>query len=55
MGQRREARERAVQFLFQHDLNPPENLEEALSHFWLTQQATAIAEDKGRRDLGPKS
>ena len=30
MGQRREARERAVQFLFQHDLNPPENLEEAL-------------------------
>jgi transcription termination factor NusB len=25
MGKRREARERAVQFLFQHDLNPPEN------------------------------
>jgi transcription termination factor NusB len=30
MGKRREARERAVQFLFQHDLNPPEDLELAL-------------------------
>ena len=54
MGQRREARERAVQFLFQHDLNPPENLEEALAHFWLTQQATAIAEDKGSASWGQK-
>src|SRR6266481_4535863 len=26
MGKRREARERAVQFLFQHDLNPPVEL-----------------------------
>jgi N utilization substance protein B len=52
MGQRREARERAVQFLFQHDLNPPENLEEALSHFWLTQQATAIAGEKGGANWG---
>ena len=43
MGQRREARERAVQFLFQHDLNPPENLEEALAHFWNSQSAQAIA------------
>ncbi len=34
MGKRREARERAVQFLFQHDLNPPEKLDEALEHFW---------------------
>src|SRR5712671_1190887 len=34
MGKRREARERAVQFLFQHDMNPPENLEEALNRFW---------------------
>jgi N utilization substance protein B len=54
MGQRREARERAVQFLFQHDLNPPENLEEALEHFWTTQQATAIAEDKGAANWGQK-
>jgi transcription antitermination protein NusB len=32
MGKRREARERAVQFLFQHDLNPPEDLERALAN-----------------------
>jgi len=54
MGQRREARERAVQFLFQHDMNPPENLEDALEHFWTTQQATAIAEDKGAANWGQK-
>ena len=34
MRKRREARERAVQFLFQHDLNPPENLQAALDSFW---------------------
>ena len=47
MGKRREARERAVQFLFQHDLNPPENLEEALNHFWDSQRAAAIADERG--------
>ena len=47
MGKRREARERAVQFLFQHDMNPPEELEAALNHFWDSQRAAAIAEDKG--------
>ncbi|MFO1487069.1 MAG: transcription antitermination factor NusB [Verrucomicrobiota bacterium] len=47
MGKRREARERAVQFLFQHDLNPPENLDAALAHFWASQRAAAIAEEKG--------
>lgn len=47
MGKRREARERAVQFLFQHDLNPPENISAALDQFWDTQRAAAIAEDKG--------
>jgi N utilization substance protein B len=52
MGKRREARERAVQFLFQHDLNPPENLEEALAHFWESQGAAAIAEDKGKATWG---
>jgi N utilization substance protein B len=52
MGQRREARERAVQFLFQHDINPSDNLEEALSRFWATQQATAIAEDKAPANWG---
>jgi N utilization substance protein B len=52
MGQRREARERAVQFLFQTDLNPPENLEEALNGFWNSQQAQAIANEKGRATWG---
>jgi len=47
MGKRREARERAVQFLFQHDLNPPEDLEAALEHFWASQRKAALAgEDK---------
>jgi N utilization substance protein B len=54
MGQRREARERAVQFLFQHDLNPPENLEEALGHFWNSQRAPAIAEESGAATWGEK-
>ena len=54
MGKRREARERAVQFLFQYDLNPPEKLDEALDHFWNSQRAAAIAEDKGERHLGTK-
>ncbi len=47
MGKRREARERAVQFLFQHDLNPPEDLNAALEQFWLSQRAAAIAGEKG--------
>jgi N utilization substance protein B len=46
MGKRREARERAVQFLFQFDLNPPDNLDEALARFWASQHAAAIAEEK---------
>jgi N utilization substance protein B len=52
MGKRREARERAVQFLFQHDLNPPEKLDEALEQFWQTQRAAAIAEEKGSARWG---
>jgi transcription antitermination protein NusB len=52
MGKRREARERAVQFLFQNDLNPPENLEAALNQFWDSQRAAAIAEDKGGATWG---
>jgi N utilization substance protein B len=52
MGKRREARERAVQFLFQHDLNPPEDLSAALEHFWESQRAAAIAEDKGVANWG---
>lgn len=52
MGKRREARERAVQFLFQHDLNPPANLDEALAQFWDSQRAAAIAEEKGAATWG---
>jgi|ERR1017187_3337456 N utilization substance protein B len=52
MGKRREARERAVQFLFQHDLNPPENLDEALDRFWETQRSAAIAGEKGAATWG---
>ena len=52
MGKRREARERAVQFLFQHDLNPPEQLSAALEQFWETQRAAAIAEEKGTANWG---
>jgi N utilization substance protein B len=54
MGTRREARERAVQFLFQHDLNPPEDLERALNQFWDSQRAAAIAEEKGAANWGQK-
>ena len=52
MGKRREARERAVQFLFQHDLSPPEDLQRALDEFWDTQRAAAIADDKGPAHWG---
>src|ERR1700722_14709588 len=54
MGKRREARERAVQFLFQHDLNPPEKLDEALEHFWNSQRTAAIADEKGDAKWGVK-
>jgi N utilization substance protein B len=52
MGKRREARERAVQFLFQHDLNPPEDIESALEQFWDSQRAAAIARDQGAATWG---
>jgi transcription antitermination protein NusB len=52
MGKRREARERAVQFLFQHDLNTPENLELALAQFWNSQRAAAIEDEKGAAKWG---
>jgi N utilization substance protein B len=55
MGKRREARERAVQFLFQYDLNKPENLDEAIHLFWDTQHAAAIAEEKGAASWGQKT
>jgi N utilization substance protein B len=52
MGKRREARERAVQFLFQQDLNVPENLDAALNHFWDSQRPAALEEDKGEARWG---
>jgi len=52
MGKRREARERAVQFLFQHDLNPPANLELELATFWGSQRAAAIEDEKGSAKWG---
>jgi N utilization substance protein B len=56
MGKRREARERAVQFLFQHDLNPPDNLELELAQFWNSQRAAAIEEEKkGKATWGEKN
>jgi N utilization substance protein B len=48
MGTRREARERAVQFLFQQDLNPSDDLDDALEGFWQAQQLVALT-DKERR------
>lgn len=55
MGKRREARERAVQFLFQHDLNPPENLELELAQFWGSQRLTAIEDEKAPSSWGPRT
>jgi N utilization substance protein B len=55
VGKRREARERAVQFLFQYDLNPPEDLEAALNQFWESQRAVAIAGEKGPATWGEKA
>ena len=52
MGMRREARERAVQFLFQCDMNVPEKLDEALDHFWNSQRAAALAIEKGGATYG---
>lgn len=46
MGTRREARERAIQFLFQHDLNPSEDLEPALDLFWEGRHLSSLPEDK---------
>jgi N utilization substance protein B len=41
---RREARERAIQFLFQCDMNAPEKLDEALDQFWEAQRRAALAQ-----------
>ena len=52
MGKRREARERAVQFLYQYDQNPPDDIEEALNLFWESQRKAVITEEKGDANWG---
>jgi N utilization substance protein B len=52
MGKRREARERAVQFLFQYDLNPPQDVPAALEEFWAGQRAATIVREKARATWG---
>jgi N utilization substance protein B len=41
MQPRRIAREKALQFLFQYEINRPDNLEEALQTFWESQRMSA--------------
>ncbi len=44
-----------MQFLFQYDVNPSENLEEALNVFWESQRKAAIVADKhGKATYGEK-
>tara|TARA_B100000029_G_scaffold425712_1_gene434245 strand:+ start:4006 stop:4515 length:510 start_codon:yes stop_codon:yes gene_type:complete len=52
MRHRRLARERAIQFLFQYDLNPPGNREEALDGFWSSQTTAAIKKEKDPASWG---
>ena len=52
MGNRRQARERAIQFLFQHDLNPIEDLEVELEHFWLHQRPAVVDVLEGKTNWG---
>lgn len=52
MGTRRTAREKAVQFLFQCDLNVPEKLDEALEDFWVSQRKAFIEAEKGSATWG---
>jgi len=47
-NKRRIARERAMQFLFQYDLNPEENLETSLDTYWDSQRAAVIVEEKAK-------
>ncbi|RME92781.1 MAG: transcription antitermination factor NusB [Verrucomicrobia bacterium] len=58
MGSRRQARARALQFLFQCDLNPPEDLDEALREFWETvetEEELAAGPPQAKPDGGSSS
>lgn len=50
MRLRRVAREKALQFLFQHEVNPNEDLTSALEAFWAEQWA-AMREERGEPPL----
>jgi transcription antitermination protein NusB len=52
MGKRRLARERALQFLFQCDVNPPAKLDEALETFWGSQRAVLLEAEKSPATWG---
>ncbi|MBT5927426.1 MAG: transcription antitermination factor NusB [Verrucomicrobia bacterium] len=56
MGLRREARERAVQFLFQYDLNPGDepDLAQQLNLFWDTHRLSESGYEKGKATWGKK-
>ncbi|MEI8242029.1 MAG: transcription antitermination factor NusB [bacterium] len=54
MATRRQAREWALQLLFQFDHNPVEKLDEAFAEFW-KQQVTAQGEDNDGRANRPAS
>ena len=44
-----------MQFLFQNDLNPPEQLDEALEQFWQSQRAAAIQAKQAGASWGEPS
>ena len=48
MRLRRLAREKALQFLFQHEVNPTESLERDLDAFWV-EQFRAMREERGEK------
>ena len=54
MRPRREAREKTVQFLFQHDLNPPSDLNEALDRFWASQNDVKAQNSKSAPEKDPE-
>lgn len=50
MRLRRVAREKALQFLFQHEVNPSENLDRGLEAFW-AEQFRVMREERGEPPL----
>lgn len=50
MRLRRVAREKALQFLFQHEVNPTDNLVRGLDAFWV-EQFRALREERGEKPV----